>query len=645
MRLGNVLLASLLLSTARAADNVADSLADMSLEQLAHIRITSVSKRPERLSDAAAAVFVISSEDIRRSGATSLPEALRLAPALQVAQISATQYAISARGSNGSTTANKLLVLIDGRSVYTPLFSGVFWDMQEVMLEDIERIEVISGPGGTLWGTNAVNGIINILTRSAKNTQGDLISAVGGARENSLTARHGGEIARDGEDASGISYRLYAKYVDRQHTELANGSTVDDGAYQRLAGFKANWSRGSDELSLSGKAYRGIAGQPQPGSIVISGVKLDLDAIRTAGANLNANWAHALDGDGKLNVQVYYDRTQRIIPPVFADTLDIFDVQIQHSLPRLGMHTLVWGGEYRYGKDELVNSQYVGFLPARLNQAWSSIFAQDEMALRDDLRLTLGARLERNDFTGNEFLPNARLAWKFSPNSLLWAAASRAVRSPSRLDHDIYIPSTPPFRLAGGPDVRSEIANVYEVGYRGQPAADFTYAISAYRTDYDYLRTQELAASRRSVFFANSMEGRSKGLEMSASYQATSAWRLSGGLTLLNEKFTLKPGSTDTTSALGSGRDPAQSWSLRSTLDLPGRWELDTTVRHVSALANPAVPDYTSADVRLGWRPRTGLEFSLIGQNLLGGDHAEFSNAATRSEFTRSYALRLTARF
>jgi len=641
---GKVLLAGLLCTTGHAAVIPADNLADMSLEQLANLTITSVSKRPERLADAAAAVFVISNEDIRSSGATSLPEVLRLAPALQVAQISATQYVISARGSNGSTTANKLLVLIDGRSVYTPLFSGVFWDMQDVMLEDIERIEVISGPGGTLWGSNAVNGVINILTRSAKNTQGDLITAVEGAKESSLAARHGGKITVGGGETE-VSYRLYAKYFDRQHTELANGSTVDDGAYQRQAGFKVNWVSGSDEFRVFGNVYRGVEGQPQPGSIVLTGVKFDLGAIRTDGANLSARWARTLDHDGKLNAQIYYDRTERIIPPVFADTLDIFDIQIQHSLPHIGMHTLVWGGEYRYGRDSVVNSTYIGFLPGKLNQAWSSLFAQDEIALQDELRLTLGARLERNDYTGNELLPNARLAWKLSPNSLLWTAVSRAVRSPSRLDHDTYVPSTPPFRLAGGPDVRSEIADVYEAGYRGQPAANFTYAISAYRADYDYLRTQELAASRRSVFFANNMEGRTRGLEMSASYQASNAWRLSAGLSLLHEQFTLKPGSTDISSVQGSGRDPAQSWSVRSTLDLPGRWELDTTVRHVSALANPVVPDYTTANVRLGWRPRAGLELSLIGQNLLGGSHAEFSNAATRSEFGRSYSARLTARF
>ncbi len=457
------------------AAHASDDLARMSLEELGSILVTSVSKKPEHLNNAAASIYVITRDDIRHSGATSLPEALRLAPNVQVAQVSASGYAISARGYNGSA-ANKLLVLIDGRSIYTPLFSGVFWDAQDVILEDVERIEVISGPGGTLWGVNAVNGVINIITRSAKDTQGGLAAAGSGNQESDVSLRYGGALGPEG------NYRLYAKTFDRDNTELADGSAVNDGWHRSQLGFRADWGGAGDRFSAQGNAYRGTEAQPAPGEISVTGFNIPLGDVSISGSNLTARWDHQTADGSDLSVFGYLDRTKRDVVPTYADMLDIADLQIQQSLRTIGMHALTWGAEYRYGMDNLINSRYVAFLPTKLNQTWASLFAQDEMALRDNLQLSLGARIERNDYTGNEFLPNARLAWKLDSDNLLWSAISRTVRAPSRLDHDTFVPATPPYLLAGGPDVVSEVAKVFEIGYRCQPSANFSYSAAVFHT-------------------------------------------------------------------------------------------------------------------------------------------------------------------
>jgi iron complex outermembrane recepter protein len=609
------------------AEILQDDLTSLSLEELGNIRITSVSKRPERLADAAASVFVITNDDIRRSGARSLPDVLRLAPNLQVFQASSYGYAISARGMARSNTSapNKLLVLIDGRSVYTPLFSGVFWDVQDVVLDDVERIEVISGPGGTLWGVNAVNGVINIVTRRAGDTQGTLLSGGAGNRGSDVAVRYGAPLGSNGH------FRVYGKYLQQDHTSTASGSAVDDARHMIQAGFRADWSRANDQVSLQGNVYDGSQGQPAPGAISVTGVDVVLGDIPFSGVNLTANWNHSLAGGGNIEMQAYYDRTERTTPPMFGETLDIVDFQIQHTLQGHGIHSLAWGANIRHSKDRVVNSPYFAFLPARLDQDWASLFLQDEMALRDDLRLTLGARMERNDYTGTEFLPNARLAWAITPEHLLWTAASRAVRAPSRLDHDAYIPGAPPFLLNGGNEVRSEVAEVYEVGYRGQLSSRFTLSGTVFHNEYDDLRTVEVDPGLTFLLFGNGMRGRATGLEMWGTYQAAPSWRLSGGFTALDETFWLKPGSDDATGPLAAGNDPSHTWQLRSSWSFSPRGEFDLGLRHVSALESNDIPAYTAVDARFGWRLRDGLELSLSGRNLFGR-HAETGALATRSE-------------
>jgi iron complex outermembrane receptor protein len=618
---------------------LSSELASLDLQALMRVEITSVSRRPERLSDAAASVFVISSDEIRRSGATNLPEALRLAPALDVVQVSASSYSVSARGFSNSA-ANKLLVLIDGRSVYTPLFSGVFWDVQDVLLEDIERIEVISGPGGTLWGVNAVNGVINIITRSAKHTEGGLLTAGGGNRKTIGALEYGGEAGRDGH------FRVYGKYFDFAHTETANGTVKDDAGHKGMAGFRGDWERGADQLMLLGNVYKGSEGQPLPGSISIGGVNLALGVISLSGLNLTALWKRQWSESSAITVQGYFDRTERVVPPTFAEKLNIFDLQFLHSWRMARVHTIAWGAEYRYGMDRVTNSTYFAFLPAHLNQKWAALFVQDEIALSQGLRLSLGARSEHNDYTGSEFLPSARLAWNVAADHLLWAAASRTVRAPSRLDRDAFVPGSPPFLLTGGPEVVSEIATVYEVGYRGQPAASLSLSVTAFHSLYDHLRTQEVAPSRTSVFFANGMSGTTSGVEMWASYQATRHWRLSGGFNGLAMRLELEPGSNDTAGlAAQKGRDPKRSWRLRSSLDLPGNGELDVVARRVSERSRPAVPAYSAIDIRYGWRPRRGIELSVTGQNLFDEGHGEFSDVSTRTEIGRGVFVNLVTRF
>lgn len=628
-----IALAPLLLALPAAAQLsavAADAMADMSIEELANIQVTSVSKKPERLAAAAASVFVITADDIRRSGAATVPEALRLAPNLQVAQTSGYGYAISARGFNSSrnTVPNKLLVLIDGRSVYSPFFSGVTWDAQQVMLEDIERIEVISGPGGTLWGVNAVNGVINITTRAASATQGSLVALRAGERGNHVALRQGvGD------------WRLQASYLNEHHTDLASGAPVNDARHQWQAGMRRDWGSGADLFSVVGNAYRGALDQPEPGAIT-TGAKLDLGTVRSSGASLTARWTHALDSGGSLMLQGYIDHSERDVPPTYAERIQVADLQFQHSLPANRFGQLVWGANLRHTWDAVTNSETVAFLPAKVRQNWASLFGQNELALRENLRLVVGARVEHNDYTCAEFLPSMRLAWQVAPQHALWGGVSRTVRAPSRLDADTFIPGKPPYLLRGGPQVRAEVAKVFELGYRGQPLPALSYSATLFHNRYDHLRTQEVDATGSFLTFDSKMEGKSSGIEMWGSYQAAPWWRLNAGWMALHQRFALKAGSNDTPAPLTSGRDPSHTAQLRSTFILSADKEIEVAVRKVARLESDQVPGYRALDARFGWRVRRDMELSLSGHNL-NGAHAEYGALATRSEVPREIAVKL----
>jgi iron complex outermembrane receptor protein len=606
-----------------AADTKLANLGDLSLEQLSNIEVTSVSRRAERLQDAAASIYVITADDIRRSGVTSLPDALRLAPNLQVARTNASQYAVSARGFN-NTIANKLLVLIDGRTVYTPLFSGVFWDAQSVMLEDIDRIEVISGPGATLWGSNAVNGVINILTRSARETQGTLLALGAGTREHIGAVRYGGELGANGH------YRVYGRYFDRPNTEFASGASAKDGWNKGQAGFRTDWSSGNSRTTLQGDVYHGELERAVPGQ------------QRISGANLLARWNRQLAGGSTLNIQGYYDRTERSQPRTFTETLDIFDIEFQHSIPTQTAHQLQWGGGYRYAFDRVGNTAALAFLPGDRNLKWGNLFVQDEIALRQNLALTLGAKVETNVYTGAEILPSARLGWKLDENHLLWGAVSRAVRAPARLDRDLFVPGGAPFLLSGGPNFQSEVSKVIEGGYRAQPSPALSYSLTLFHHIYERQRTVEPAGG--TLVIDNKVNGHSNGIEAWGTYHATRAWRLSAGFMGLREHLGLTGGSTNFTAVPGLGNNPGHQWLVRSSLDFGTNYEFDVFLRHVGTLPNPNVPSYTAVDLRLGWRLQPDLELSLTAQNLFGPGHIEFGTPATASEFERGVFLKLVWR-
>ncbi len=595
-------------------------LSELSLDQLAGLEITSVSKKPERLADAPASVFVITAEDIRRSGVTSLPEALRLAPNLQVARVDSRTYAISARGFNNAI-GNKLLVLIDGRTVYSPLFSGVFWDQQDVMLEDVERVEIISGPGATQWGANAVNGVINVITRRASDAQGVLLAASAGEREDDYALRYGGTIG-DG------AYRIYAKAFDRNGTNRANGVSLGDRWRRSQAGFRADWGTSAQGFTLQGDAYDGRAHSTAAGTPSLSG------------ANLLARWSRRFDGESALRVQAYVDSADRDDLTTFRDKMLLSDVEAQYDTPLGEGHRVMWGAGYRLARDRTEKSVLIAFIPDRRKLHWANVFVQDTIELNERLHLTAGAKLESNVYTGWEFLPSARLAWKADERQLVWGAWSRAVRAPARLDREFFFPGNPPFFIKGGPDFKSEIATVAEIGYRAQPTASTSVSISVFRNAYDKLRSGQPPPA----VVQNMIDGHATGFETWGSYQATPSWRLSAGLATLNQRLRIKPGSTDPTGPSALGNDPRHQAMLRSSVSLPGGVEFDVSVRRVGALPNPAVPAYTAVDARVGIRVSRELELSLSVQNAFDPGHAEFNAPATASQIARSAFFKLVWR-
>jgi iron complex outermembrane receptor protein len=618
---------TLLLACPAGASEQADTtLADFSLEQLTEVVVTSVSRQESRLGDAPASIYVISGADIRRSGAATLPEALRLAPNLQVARADAHNYAISARGFS-SSLANKLLVLIDGRSVYSPLFSGVFWDMQDVVMSDIERIEVISGPGATLWGANAVNGVINIITRSARDTQGGHLVGRASDHGRSASVRYGGRLANGGY------YRVYGKTLRLDDTGNEANDALGGGWHRTQAGFRLDWDGAAQSVTLSGDAYQGRLD--------------DIGASHTEieGANLIARMTRRLAGGSELRLQAYLDHTWRDQYGVGAQHLDTVELEAQQGV-RLGeRHSLVWGGGHRYSLDRVVNGPVLQFTPATRDLRWTNLFAQDEITLARTLRATAGLKLEHNVYTGVETLPSLRLAWNPAAAHLVWVAASRTVRAPSRIDRELLVvdpnpaPGTPRYRLDGGPDFASETADVLELGYRGQPGATLSYSATAFYSDYDRLRTLEPRPGQAPVF-ENLGRGLARGLELWATWQPLRSWRLSGGGVLQRIDTGLKAGSGDVSGGTGlATNDPGSYFSLRSSHDLARDLQADLSLRYVGSLPDPAVPAYHELDARLAWQARPDLELALAGRNLLHRAHVEFGRPGMRQLLERTVVL------
>ena len=606
----------------------------MSLEQLLNVEVTSVSRKPEKWFDAPSAIQVISQEDIRRSGATSLPEALRLAPNLQVAQVNSSSWAISARGFNNGL-ANKLLVLMDGRTLYTPLFAGVFWDVQNTLLEDVDRIEVVSGPGGTLWGANAVNGVINIITKSARETQGTLLMAGGGTfLQDFVGARYGAKLGEN------VYFRLDGQYFDREDTLLPSGQDGTNDWRLGHGGFRLDWlPKVGDTITFEGDFYSGSIQQPAPGNTGVDG------------QNLLGRWTHPIHEDSDFIAQLYWDRTFRRISASFVEELNTYDLDFQHRFPIGERQQVIWGGGYRLMPDHIGNVNPSGFflLPANRNLQLFSAFLQDEITLLPQrLRLTLGSKLEHNDYSGFEFQPSARLAWTPDDWQTIWGAVSRAVRSPSRIDRDLYAASSPtlPGGVAGGANFDSEKLIAYELGYRVRPLARLTLSLAGFYNDYTDIRSLATNAASNNVFvFGNDNRAETWGFEFSEHYQLTDWWRLRGGYTFLHKRVSIRPGGSDINRGRAEGNDPEHQVVLQSMIDLPWHFEFDCNSRYVDTLPSPVVSSYFSFDLRLGWRPKSNLELSIVGQNLWDEQHPEFGPAATRQEIPRSVYGKVVWRF
>ncbi|HEU4851491.1 MAG TPA: TonB-dependent receptor [Telluria sp.] len=614
---------------AGAAAQTPQPLADYSLEQLSEIVVTSVARQATSLASAPVSIQRISAQQIRRSGATTLPEALRMASALHVARTAAGNYVITARGFS-STLENKMLVMIDGRSVYSPLFSGVFWDVQDVLLEDVDRIEVISGPGSTIWGANAVNGVINVITRSARDTQGAYASVAAGSSERMGAARYGAALGDGG------SYRIYAKYGEHDDLENEAGEAVRGRWHRTQAGFRTDFNAGDFQATVSGDAYTGRRGN-----------RLDPD-LNLSGSNLGARLQRTLaDGSG-LRLQAWFDHVERGEPTSASEKLDTADLEVQHDLKLAGRHNISWGGGYRHARDRVRNAGTLEFAPARASLHWANLFAQDQMLLTPDLQLTLGTRFEKTTYTGVEWLPMARLAYHAGGDDLLWLAATRTVRAPSRIDRDLSVRNAQPdgvprYTIEANTDFRSELARVLELGYRSARGPRFTYVVVGYHAWYDDLRTLEPRAGRGAVF-ANMGEGRTYGLEVRGRWQVTPHWALNGGGIVQHAEFWRKPGSLASLANGLAANDPRSYWRLHSAHELGHGIELDLELRRVARLPQPAVPSYHELDVRLAWNAAPGLEASITGRNLLHSEHPEFGPAATRQLVGRSVLFNLSWR-
>ena len=620
---GLALLLGLLPITPLQAAPSREDLADLSLEELSNIEVSSVSRRSEKLSQVAASLYVISDDAIHRAGARTLPEALRLAPNLQVARVNANQYAISARGFNNAI-GNKLLVLIDGRTVYAPYFSGVQWDQQDVLMDDVARIEVISGPGGSVWGTNAVNGVINIVTKAAEATQGLLLEAGDGNTDSGGAVRWGGALGGAGR------IRAYARLLQQSNTRSEGATDVADGSHRAQIGWRADWLSDGEGTTLQGDAYRGDT-QARVGA------GFNLGGIKTSGENVLARWTGTLQGGSKLRVQGYYDHSRREDRFQYSPEDTVTDLEFQHSLV-FGPHEVDWGGGWRTARDDIRPGLLFGFVPQRSSQSWRNLFIQDAIRLSEQLSLTAGTKFEHNDYTGWETLPSLRLAWAPSPQQLWWAAVSRAVRAPARLDRDLRLPPTPPYIIAGGPNFVSEVAQVVELGYRAQPRHDLNFSATLFRYGWDHLRSGQ---SPPNAQVQNQIDGSSYGLEAWGRWQALNWLQLSAGVDLLRKDLAAAPGSGDPTGPSALGNDPEQQWQLRASMQLPQQQSLELGLRRVGALPNPAVPAYTALDLSYIWNVRQGLELSVIGQNLADARHPEIDAYPARSEFARSVFVQL----
>lgn len=625
------------------------------------MEVTTVSRQKSTVGRSPAAVYVISNEMIRRSGVTSIPEALRLAPGVQVARLDANKWSISIRGFNGRF-ANKLLVQIDGRTVYTPLFAGVFWDVQDVLLEDVERIEIIRGPGATIWGANAVNGVINVITKKAADTQGVYAMGGSGTEERGFAAvRYGGKLSDE------ATYRIYGKMFDRDAAFVPNGVAHDDWR-KAQSGMRIDWNPTfNDTVTLQGDFYNGYSGQRNifaaPSSPPFFVETVDND-FHNVGGNVLGRWTHELGEESDWSLQCYYDHTGRSLAgTTFSEDRDTFDVDFQYRVPMGADHRLIMGAGYRLSADSINSTSAISFSPADRSINLFSYFIQDEITLVDDLLfLTAGSKFQHNDFTGFELQPTARLLWTPTERHSIWGAVSHAVRTPSRAEDDARItllpqslPPLPPptFTIINGNRAfESEELTAFEIGYREQPTEVFSWDLAVFLHEYRNLTGTQpgmpyggpgfpaMGPSFLPASIINSGNGFTYGFELAANLAVTPKWDISGAYSLLR---------MDLDNDTSEGASPRNQIYTMSSWDLSKNVELDLITRYVDQLSGFPVNSYLTADVRLAWQMTKSTELSLVGRQLMDASHPEFGfdpytgNVAT--EIQREFYGMVTMRY
>jgi iron complex outermembrane recepter protein len=642
---------------------------ELSLAQLGDVQVTTASKEPEEIWKTPAAIYVLTQEDIRRSGATSIPEVLRLVPGVEVARIDSDHWSVGIRGF-GSEFSKSVLVLIDGRSVYSPLFSGVYWNVENVMLQDVERIEVIRGPGGTIWGANAVNGVINIITKSAKETHGGLASVSGGNVDQGT-----GDFRYGGGNGKTFDYRVYGMAFGRAaEFHPASDPSPFDAWQMGQGGFRTDWQLDTrDSLTIQGDMYKGydgervsIASYSPPSTTIYD------DPHNVAGGNLLGRWRHQIDENSDFQLQTYYDRTSRLSPQL-DEVRNTFDVDFLYHRNLGGRQDILLGAGGRWSPDNITQKfPTLDFVPQEETDSIYSWFAQDQISiLPQRLFLTLGSKFEHNNYSGFEVQPNGRLLWSITDHQSLWVAVTRAVRTPSRLDQDLqltdFLSASPPLflRVVGSKTFKSEQMLGTEVGYRTLVARklyiDTTFFHNSYNDLYGYGPATTFVESAPTpahivlqLPLANANMAETNGVEIAPDWQPFRWWQLKGSYSFLHLQANERPsvaGLYDVlTTAADNGSSPHHEIEMQSLFNLPKHFEFDTTYRFVSALpaqastpAGQTVGAYSTGDVRLGWNLVPNLEISFVGQNLFQPEHPEFGgDDGPLVGIRRSYYARVT---
>jgi iron complex outermembrane receptor protein len=619
-------------SAAPPADRA--DLTELSLEQLMDVEVTSVLRKPERRSESAAAVYVLTADDMRRAGVLTIPDALRLVPGVQVARIDANKWAIGIRGF-ASRVSRSVLVLIDGRTVYSPLFAGTYWEVQDTLLEDVERIEVVRGPGGAVWGANAVNGVINIITKSAEHTQGLYVTGGGGNEERGFGAvRWGGKLGKS------FYWRVYGKYFDRDAGFNPSGPPSYDGWHMSREGLRIDWDvTPRDRLTVLGDVYDGDAGT------MTTVTHFDPPATRRvfadetlSGGSVLARLQHVFSATSEGSLQFYYDNTFRS-EPNFRERRNTYDLELQHRFALPWRQVMMWGLEYRASEGKSPpRVESVEFVPHAKRDDLVTAFIQDDVALVPDvLRLTLGVKFEHNDYSGFEWQPSGRLAWTPHPRHTVWGAVSRAVRTPTRIDTelrvDAVLPSGDVSRILGSHEFDSEQVTAYELGWRVKATDLLFLDVAAFYNRYDDLFSAEPGApttdprlpGRRilPIVEDNRLHGEGYGLEIAGDAELAEPWHVHAAYTAMRLRLHRDPGSRDVGVEAAEDQTPRHQIALRSELRLPARFELDGVMRFVDDIAGP-VGGYLTFDARLAWTWRSHVEISIVGRDLADAHHREF---------------------